>query len=418
MGIKLSASARSRYKTSRLGQRQLIGFLAWIFLFTTTPVFSADILIYSPTHGGSEVTEVLKPQGEMQVRVTGFSEIKKINSPAGSKVQIQGSNAQILVPFEITSDELIIPVEVITDEGKVTKEFTLQLQSAKPLVKKPFTLVSMIGVQSLDNATNAPELEVKTRGTKGVLTLNPKYSFGLFEHKVDLFMILLREKYSSIDLATQEVAFSQAGASFNSQPGTFPWKLSAGVNDIGSELKGAGAKTHIETDLFFNGEVSWIESKSLKTKLDVGYTRKNLEPVTNDLYNGDGNLASLNTGLSYTLNNYKTDLKLGVERSDTVGPYLDYGAFKGNVKLQFPALWKTRLGCTFTSQAKTFAQIDPLKGAQEKSTQSSVSINGLRPLGWAGLNLVVELKHKEQSSNVDSLNHKLNTLSLTLIHLL
>ena len=391
-----------------------------LFLVLALPnlSFASDSLIYSPSHGSSAVTAVTESSGTMEIAVSSFSKIKQIKSADQSEIAITGSNAQVLVPYEIVGEELTITIEVITEEGTEKKEFTLQLKKAETKGKKQFSLVTMMGTQYFDNATNAAEPLEKIAGGKLILTLVPKYKFELAGLELNLFSLVHREKFLWENLANQEVAFNQLGLGYTGKTDAMSWSLSAGVNDIGSELEGANAKNHLETDSFVKGHYHLSLGESSKIKLGFSYTRKKLKEADDEAYSGDGNNCTLDLAFAFPLWAVKTDLSIKGESNDAVGPYLDYETKKGNIKFQFPAVKKVRFSLVAAGSKKEFLLYDPLKGLKEADSTGSIAISAMIPIPKnKTTSLMSEIKHKEQGSNIDILNYQSNSMTLTLIHL-
>ncbi|OGH05683.1 MAG: hypothetical protein A2426_04080 [Candidatus Lambdaproteobacteria bacterium RIFOXYC1_FULL_56_13] len=397
-------------------------FLALVFLcFLASPLWAQEVLVFSTSHNSQGLTEVKEPEGRLEVTVSAFDPILEFHTPGQAQVEVSGSSGHAVIPYRLTQTETTFTVEVVTAKGRVRKDFVLVW--VKPQESAPagetFSLISLLGLQNSDNVTNLPA-GAQVSGTKASLTLIPRYSTRLegLDLPLEVGGILLKEKYGSTDLAPQEINFAQASLTLKGTTELGDWKTQVGANDIGTQTQGLGAKTPLETDRFLAlgfGPSPWEDNR---LGLELTLTAKDLKAGTDPLYNGDGIFYLLDLTWMRPLGAFRFRSKASSERNDAKSGYQDYSAYRLGLNLDYPIAQDLELGGSLVLQNKGFARHDPLKGAQESATQSTYGLNANWATPWAqGLNLTLDLRNKQNRSNVSQLSYQTRTLSLSLVYL-
>ena len=403
----------------RTRAKRFLGIGAFLCLWTP-PLWAQEVLVFSTSHNSQGATEVTEPEGRLEVSVSAFEPILEFHTPAEAQVEVSGSSAHAVIPYRLTQAETRVTIEVVTAQGRVRKEFIL-LWTKPEEAQKPgvFSLITLMGLQHSDNVTNLPSAD-QVSGTKASLTLIPRYTtevegLGL---PLEVGGIWLKEKYGSADLAPQEISFAQASLTLRGKSGLGDWKTQLGANDIGTQTQGLGAKTPLETDRFVALGLSLPTWEDNRLGLELSLTSKDLKAGTDPLYNGDGILYLLDLTWARPLGAFGFRSKASTERNDAKSAYQDYSALRLGLNLDYPWTQDWVLGGSLVQQNKGFSRRDPLKGAKENATSNTYGLNANWATPWAkGLNLSLDLKNKQNRSNVSGLSYQTRTVSLSLVYL-
>jgi len=367
--------------------------------------FAADLLIFSPTHDPQSSTE--EPAGVLEVVVSSFEPLQAVSINSKAVALSDEYSAEIFEPLSLQKGGNSFLVEVVT--ATQTKKVTYQIELLDPEVEKgvkdPFSMLSMAGLHSLDNATNAPSSGTKEGALKFQFLVKPSYKLNEADA---VYGMMLREKYSPASLASREIVMTQVGAT--SYIKGHPFEV--GISDIGVEMSGLSAKTKLETDLFFKGEhqFSWM-----KASVDLTYRNMDAKP-TNGQQDGDGLRLILKGDYPTTLAGYKSNLFTSFENMDAKGKYKDRIALRAGLKAKDKIQGiNVTAGIDFKQSQNTAADET---GVKESTLLTTLNFGGSYSLDslHKGLLGLASLKYTTQGSNVDAKKYSATDLGISLIH--
>ena len=405
-------------------QKYLLFLLVTILtcLLFSGSLVAQEVLIFSTTHNNEGVSKVKKAKGELIVHVSSFSKIKELLLN-GRRLPLQNeTKATIKQRYYLKRGQNHFRLVVKTDDGIISKNFILEFNKSKREKSKsesPFKLITLFGLQSLDNVTNAANGTASSSGLKASLTLIPRYKLPFSKKSGLVFQsIILREQFSDATFSANEIIFNQLTIDWENKSSIGNYKVGLGFNDIQNDAAGIIAgENKLESDSFLAVKYNPNVLKDLA--LGFKYTQKSLDIPDNIDYDNNGTLISFSAGLKTGFSILKLGLNAGVDNNDSFGKYQQFVAT--NLKLNLSLLFgKTfTLSVTDNTRKLTYSEKDPLKGnLAEVATNNTLSVKGNYIISLkSGLMSFIEYKQNSQTSNVTDRNYQANTISLTMMYI-
>ena len=384
-------------------------------------VMAQNILIVSTSHGNTGPSEVREADGVLKLVISTFSPISEVRLNDEIQPAQSSTVSRLEIPYQLKAGENRFNVVVKTDEAEQQKVFILnyvtpELNKMEAPMKSPFRLITAAGLTYTDNASAAKSN--KTAGTKLSVTVIPQYRYELGQSSDLLFQgLMLREKYSDSDLEALETVLTRVGVDWMNQSGFGDWQVSAGWSDIGGKTSGLAADTKVGTEMVLGGSVRLNSLDRKKVRLGLKYTLRNAAETSAAEYDGDGGLLNINAGWNRKFGTISSEVKGGYDLNDAKGRYEDYSATNLGIKAKYPLNRQLTLGGRLSSRQTSYKEEDLLKGAQEASTLSILSVNGAYKMpSLFGMIAVGDLTQKLQSSNVASKEYSELLVSISMIY--
>ncbi|MFH2131933.1 MAG: hypothetical protein ABIK68_16280 [bacterium] len=375
-----------------------------------------NIIIFSLSHGPESFET--KPEGVLKIGVTSFYRIRAITIN-GRPVQGSGDSvAQIEFPYQLVEGANEFRIVVVSEKGANEKQFTITLGRKPSPVSKPFQLIGIAGVSSLDNVASASEDEKS--GAKLSLIVVPQYDLSMGTNATLRFKgILLRERFSEKDFSANEISYTQLFVQWL-QKKTALGDVSAGIgmNDI---------RTNNTNPLLGEDEsmVETVFSAELKQKLkaDLSWNlkldlklRDSKETITSANDDADARETALEAGLDFKAAGLKGNAMAGTSINDAMGDYVDSSTIKTGLRLNYP-IDDIIPGLGYDYREKTWKN-NNASGVKQKDKTGTLLVKV--DYRWAvlpGSQLSLTWKSKKQTSNVSTseFSASITTLALTVV---
>ncbi len=374
-----------------------------------------DIQIVSPSHLQESVTD--KKTGILKIKVFSFLPVKNIEINGRETVPDQGSQVEIDVPYDLTEEINTYTITVNTRKQTEQKTFIIHY---KP-IKKVLRMIGILGIFTTDNLDYSPASIDPVSASKLVFTFVPQFDVELVKGSLlRLRGILYGEKILNEEYESRELSFSQLNTEWIAKKTTLG-RLNGGIGynivraDNSDSLFGSQGTAN-ETTLFAGLEKEIDKTSNFKLDFEIKSSDSQLETDSPD-DNADALILSLKAGYKFNLFDIRSTAKAKLGNSDAVGKYQDSSnwllGFKQEYSIgKFSGSWEYSL-----------------KETEKKETDSRVNDNGIRAKNVTGifnlrLNyqlfpqtiLSLNLKNRQQSSNVESFNYEVNTVALSMIH--
>jgi len=387
-------------------------------------VRASELLVYSPTLNLDGQNQASGPQGKIVFSVRSFSPVTSIELN-GVPVSFRPSaRLNLEVPYRLELGENRFFLKVTSAQGSETRSFSLYLPKPEEEPVGQGNLLSLYGSLGTvweDNPERVnPGVWAKKPATKLQLVLLPVYTepYGA-DQELLYSAVLIRERYFSDLMIVPELFFNQLALDWQQRLGGLTWSLGVGANEIADQATGvlelAEANRHIEAQQLVRGKLKWELSSQESLSAACELTKRNAALNLGPRYDYDGLTKTCDLGGDLAFDPYRVRVELGSVQNDSLGDLQDYGQTR--FQLGWSAPWdknwtlKGTLGRTGTRYLK----YDPLKLAQENTTQTTLALGGNYQPPGAEYLWTLEGRQTNQSSNVDFLRYQQNRLSLSLV---
>ncbi len=395
----------------------LIVSVAYISLAASAALAEdGNIIIFSQSHG--PVSYESQAQGILKIGVTSFYPITEITVNGDPVTGSGDSVAQIDFPYQLVAGTNEFQIVVATDKGKKEKRFSINLGKKPAAGKKPFQLIGIAGVSSLDNVASASEGTLS--GSKLSLIVVPQYDVTMGKRStLRIKGVLLRERFSESEFSGQEISYTQIFVQWL-QKKTFLGDLSAGMgmNDIRTDNKNPllGADQSM-TESFIATELKRKLGADLSLDLQaVVKLRDSKVEISSENYDADAREAGLTAGLGFKNLGIGGTVKIGYSINDAMGDYEDSSTAKYGLKLNYPVGdFVPGVGYAYKEKTKTNENASGIK-QKDKAATTQVKLNYKWKL-LADSQLSLTWKSKTQTSNVSTSDYSATVTTLALIYI-
>jgi len=386
---------------------------------------SEEILIFSPVIGDEESIQIDEKTGKFEVVISAFSPIMSIsiNNKDFPTSKTKKFRRSIQIEYSLDSESKVFSIDVQTEEGERTKKITLYLnqkeEHKKKEEKKNWGLILFPALETLDNAEDAPWGSNRIQATRLSIILIPTYIKKVNDTSHLIYKgLLLRENFFSDEEISTETVFSQLTLALENSVSWGNWNSYIGGGNIGTQSTGpyglSGAEIEEEDNLFLGGKTKL----NLNTKSFLGtelrFTLKKMKTIVSPSHDETGRLISLQFNGGTTFSTLKGTLGLGAEQNDVRGKYQDYQISNVVIGSEYPFDSKKSIKLVLTGRKMSFAEYDPFKQEKESTTLLTGSLKGVYSLNNPfNQKLFLELKRKEQTSNVSMRGFQTTSLSFS-----
>ena len=375
----------------------------------------SNIIIFSQSHG--PVSYESQAQGILKIGVTSFYPIKEITVNGEPVAGSGDSVAQINFPYQLATGTNDFQIVVVTDKGKKEKQYSINLGKKPAAGKKPFQIIGIAGLSSLDNVASASEGPLS--GSKLSLIVVPQYDMTMGKRsKLRFKGILLRERFSKSEFSGQEISYTQVLVQWL-QKKTFLGDINAGVgvNDIRTDNKNPllGADQSMTEGVISAGLKQKLGANlSWDLKADVKVRDSKVE-VTSENNDADSREAGLTAGLGFKSLGVGGNAKIGYSVNDAMGDYEDSSTVNYGLKLNYPiGDFIPGVGYTYKEKTRKNDNASGIKQKDKAGTAQAKLIYKWKLLTDSQLSLTY--KSKKQTSNVSTSNYSASVTTLALTY--
>jgi len=376
-----------------------------------------NTIIYSYSHAPETYTK--KQSGVLKVGITSFNPIVKVEINSVQVAEAGDSKVNISYPFTLKDGPNIFEVNVITEKGTSGKQFMIYL-GKKPKPQKPvFRLIGIAGLSSLDNVTSAASGSDPKSGSKLSLTLVPRYQLYSDKHSIlNLKGILLREKFSDSGFSSNEISFTQVAVEWVQLKTSLGMiTAEAGFNDIKTDnANPLIGKDETMSEIFLSGKMKQQLGKSDSWHVGLKYKMKDSKAtVTDPDVEADAAVISLKSGIDYKLNKIGTSSKVEYIINDAKGKYEDSSSIKLGIMGKYP-MGKLTPSAGYRYSIKTKSNSNPSVSTSAQEDKLSTLTLKIGYQLWKQGQLSLDIKNKNQASNVDASVYSANIITLSCTH--
>lgn len=372
-----------------------------------------NVLIYSNSHLPESNSG--QTAGSLNFQISAFANIIQVDINGIIVEQSGGTSVEINYPFTLADGDNAFVVSVVTDQGLATQTYHI-FKGEKPVQrKKPFHLVGVLGISSIDNVDSVSDSGTKESATKASVFLIPSYDIDLSGTSlIKLKAIMTREKYGDDQYSSKEIAYHQVAAQWiERESGIGSIYAEGGINDVKTDESNESDESKLELFVggglhqIINKKMSWSASAEYKTvdsKLEVSDSGDEEDGSAFDLV---GKLYLRRSGINGTG-------KLGYGLYDALGDYKDYSMTELGVKAVYPLNpWVPSLELSLKN--KTLANEDPRIGKAQADLTTTYQLKVAYML-LSSFQLALGYRSKTVSSNLESAAYSASTIKFTAIY--
>jgi len=375
-----------------------------------------NILVFSSSH--EPISWVRERKGVLKIGITAFSPLLHADVN-GRRVDIpQDTQAEFDIPYQLRAPSTTFEVTTFTAAGKASKKFVIHFGIKPKPRKPPFQLIAILSSTQTDNLKNARETDDKVSATKAALTIVPQLELKVREPSLLRFKgIVLREKYADEENQNLETSYSQFAVEWEERK-TFLGTVTAGVgwNFIRMNNSDFIGENEISEETFFTGEIKNQVSKTGDWTCGLEYKNKNAAAEAADIDNEtDAREITLSGSAGFELGPFKNRAKVSAAGNDAIGKYQDYKTATADYSLSVQLGDLTpSLGYSF--KHKQMDIYNPSEAAKPEYSSGTASLK-LKYKLFQKTSLTVEVKSKNQNSNLAGSTYTTNTATLSLIQI-
>ena len=368
----------------------------------------------------------------LDMEISAFSKITGVKINGEAQAAKPADTVTVSGTFPLVPGENKFLVEVDTEVGRTAKEFVItrvavpSALAPAPTEAKPLGLIAAAGLQNQSNVFRTHS-DAKSASRQFVMAI-PSYVHTLDERSSLRFQgIFSRDRYSSSDFTSQEIAFNQVTAARVAKlEGKDYWQAGAGLNLVDNEYVNYLAYKHrVEQDVFGFASLRRYSS-------DTGFHEWYGEVKTVDLanqpsgnYDASGTILTGRGDLETELGSWHGRFR-GALSLYNAGKYETRTILRGSADATTPmarllreggggAMDKLIVGGSLRARQETFSASDPALGKAASNTLLTVALlaNYALAKNWV---LSGEYYQENQASNVAGLKYDNTSLTLTVIY--
>ena len=407
-------------------------FFALLLAMAASPAvqsaWAQDILIFRPVDNAPRVVKTSLIN--FQVQIEAFSTIKQVRIN-GEAQQVSPGNAMLVSKqVSLKDGQNKFLVEVITESESASQEFLIILRSAQAKADKAketekpdkedksrFSIIALLGQQSIANTMKVPDDQEPTPSSKGFLVAIPAYDLSLAKDSSLKFQsILYRDQYDKEELSAMAVAFTQISMAWiNKLAAKDEWALGIGWNFISTQYDTlVNAEIHQEDDTYFFASIAQAFAGDYTYDLYAELKNQNAIKEAADPDNeSDATTSTIRAGLGGKWGGFSVKAQQSYAVTDAIGKYKDKTATSLALNMGY-TIGDLNLSLTSTSRQTLPTEIDPAFGIKPEKTSVTNLLTAAYAFSSAWV-LLADYSTETQKSEVGAFNYSNTAYSTSIV---